>query len=471
MRRTIGIQLLCCGLFITVSICLAQDPLEKTKAIDEQIKLLDESAVAKEMRTLSERRDALYRLQQKESEKLSEESQKLQETEAWKMYVQKRTELMKQRENPRETELKAMAKAAKDLYAARHAELRSKAAGDLPGLKALGLDVLTYPCVDGSTSTQPLAVILASRALGVPYEWVYAEPRGYHIVRAPHVDGMTISGSAMMMPWGYSEESHELSLVAARVYAKPPADRPEQLRLAQMINSLLASNHGTHESYVSLIQGQTDIALVARAPSADEVQAAKEKGIVIEAKPIALDALVFIVNHKNPLDNMTLDEIRALYREALADKPRRFDESKKLFPLMRDRNSGSRELFDALVMKGEAVPDPKSARMREMYTGSMSGPYNRVTTEPNALGYSVYYYERFMAMSAYTRTISIDGVPATPETIASGKYPLTSPVYAAYRANTPPDAPAMKLFNWLVSPEGQTVIRESGYVPALNPKP
>ncbi len=471
MRRTIGIQLLCCGLFMTASICQAQDPLEKTKSIDEQIKLLDESAVAKEMRTFSERMNAVRELQEAELYKVIKESEKLQETDEWKTYRQKRNELEKRREVPRDAELKAMAKAAKDLYAARHAELRSKAAGDLPGLKALALDVLTYPCVDGSTSTQPLAVILASRALGVPYEWVYAEPRGYHIVREPRVDELEITDGSIAGGYGYTEESHELSLVAARVYAKPPADRPEQMRLARMINSLLASNHGTHESYVNLIQGQTDIALVARAPSADEVQAAKEKGIVIETKPIALDALVFIVNHKNPLDNMTLDEIRTLYREALADKPRRFDESKKLFPLMRERNSGSRELFDALVMKGEVAPDPKSARMREMYTGSMSGPYNRVTTDSNALGYSVYYYERFMAMSAYTRTISIDGVPATPETIASGKYSLTSPVYAAFRANTPPDAPAMKLFNWLISPEGQTVIRESGYVPVLNPKP
>ena len=70
-----------------------------------------------------------------------------------------------------------------------------------------------------------------------------------------------------------------------------------------------------------------------------------------------------------------------------------------------------------------------------------------------------------MALSPYTRTVAIDGVEPTATSIASGKYPFTADVYVAYRANEPADSPATKLLNWLVSPEGQAVVRESGYVP------
>lgn len=38
--------------------------------------------------------------------------------------------------------------------------------------------------------------------------------------------------------------------------------------------------------------------------------------------------------------------------------------------------------------------------------------------------------------------------------------------YAAYRAGEPAGSPAIKLVDWLVSLEGQSVVRESGYVPA-----
>jgi phosphate transport system substrate-binding protein len=99
-----------------------------------------------------------------------------------------------------------------------------------------------------------------------------------------------------------------------------------------------------------------------------------------------------------------------------------------------------------------------------MFTGSMAGPYNRVTQEQDAIGYSVYYYERYMALSPRTRAIAIDGVEATAETIASGKYPLVFPLYADYRESDPPDSPARKLLAWLQSAEGQSVVRESGYV-------
>jgi phosphate transport system substrate-binding protein len=71
-----------------------------------------------------------------------------------------------------------------------------------------------------------------------------------------------------------------------------------------------------------------------------------------------------------------------------------------------------------------------------------------------------------MALSPYTRTVAIDGVEPNDDTIASGKYPYTAEVYAAYRGNESTNSPAMKLLGWLVSPEGQAVVRESGYVPA-----
>jgi phosphate transport system substrate-binding protein len=70
-----------------------------------------------------------------------------------------------------------------------------------------------------------------------------------------------------------------------------------------------------------------------------------------------------------------------------------------------------------------------------------------------------------MALSPYTRTVAIDGVEPTADTIASSKYPFVCDVFAAYREDQAPESPAMKLLHWLLSPEGQAVVRESGYVP------
>src|SRR5690606_6342778 len=96
-----------------------------------------------------------------------------------------------------------------------------------------------------------------------------------------------------------------------------PAD-PQQHRLAVMINNLLARTSGTNGAYVNLIEGNADLILVARTPSADELALAGDKGVTIEAHPIARDALVFVVNRRNDLDDLTIEQIRTLYRSAAA---------------------------------------------------------------------------------------------------------------------------------------------------------
>jgi phosphate transport system substrate-binding protein len=56
-------------------------------------------------------------------------------------------------------------------------------------------------------------------------------------------------------------------------------------------------------------------------------------------------------------------------------------------------------------------------------------------------------------------------VEPTFESIASDAYALVAPVYAVYREGQPADSPARMLLQWLLSLEGQAVVRESGYVP------
>ena len=70
-----------------------------------------------------------------------------------------------------------------------------------------------------------------------------------------------------------------------------------------------------------------------------------------------------------------------------------------------------------------------------------------------------------MAGSPYTRTIAVDGVRPTAETIRSGAYPYVAVVVVGIRADAPADSPPRRLRDWLLSPEGQKIVAESGYVP------
>ncbi|MEI8196341.1 MAG: substrate-binding domain-containing protein [Phycisphaerae bacterium] len=456
------------------------DPMAESRRIDEAVKELWSSTPgSKAIDEINAKLGQLREREAKESRALYNQLQSLQNTDAYRAYTQKSRELEAQRQDAWKIERNTMAAAAKRLYAARHEELRTLVAA-IPNGKTLGFDVLSFPRLDGSTSTYPLNRIVAARLLNVSYEWLYPEPTGSPWHEYTHVpDGFFLPAPADRYP----AENYEFDLAAAQVVAKPNpggTPPPAQQRIAVMINSLLAANTTTHDAYVNLIEGRCDLNINARPPSASERKLAQDKGVKIVLKPIARDALVFIVHRSNPVQTLTTGQLREIYqgkfkqwREVIPDskaveqwKSRNSDEGNKaILALRRESESGSRELFDALLMQGQVIPEVEGRWARQLYSNSMSGPYNQVTESPTGLGYSVYYYEHFMALSAYTRTLAVDGVEPTAATIASGRYPLVAPVYAAYREGDPSDSPGMKLLAWLLSPEGQAIVRESGYVP------
>ena len=377
----------------------------------------------------------------------------------YREYLKKRRELAEKEDSTWEIERKAMAEAARKIYAARHNELTRLAVIATPETQRLGFDVLSYPRVDGSTSTQPLSVIIASRILGTSYEWIYPEPYG-----SPYRERLHLPDDLLLYDvydrYG-NRADIEFTMAASQAVAKPA--RPGQERLVVMINSLLAASSSTHDAYTNLVARKCDLNLTARPPSREELALASQKGVNIELRPIARDALVFIVNYRNPVKTISREQLVRIYQGNLKSWSELGGPATNVTAFWRERESGSRELFDTLVTPGKRLSDPE--RSRELFSNSMGGPFSQVNMNPHGIGYSVYYYEHFMSLSPYTRKIGIDGVEPTPETIASGKYPYVAEVYAAYRADEPKDGATMKLLNWLLSREGQAVVRESGYVP------
>ena len=216
-----------------------------------------------------------------------------------------------------------------------------------------------------------------------------------------------------------------------------------------------------------VVEGACDLNLTARPPSDDESRLARDKHVELDVVPIALDALVFLVHRDNPVKSLTLDQLQSIYRLKTTQWPDlgwKNSKESKILPLFRETNSGSRELFDSLVMSTPTDDEFKQATAN-LYVYGMGGPYNQLTQHPHGIAYSVYYYEHFMALSPETRTLAINGVEPTAETMANGKYPLRAPVYAVVRKSDLADSPGRKLLRYLTSPEGQSLLRESGYVP------
>ena len=75
----------------------------------------------------------------------------------------------------------------------------------------------------------------------------------------------------------------------------------------------ILQNRNTHGSFVSLIDGDNDIIITARGISRDEQTYANEKGVSLLSHPVAKDAFVFLVNPKNPIRNLSNEQVIKIY--------------------------------------------------------------------------------------------------------------------------------------------------------------
>ena len=291
-------------------------------------------------------------------------------------------------------------------------------------IKDLNFTIENYPRVDGSTSTHPLGVITACKILNISYNW-----------KKDWWDGT--------------------------IRTIPNASEPEKEYITENISKMVV-HHGTHDAYVNLINGTADLILVARLPSEDELNLAESLEVELKARPIALDAFVFVLNKTNPINNITIEEIQGIYTGNIINWTEVGGVEADINPYRRDENSGSEELMKTLVMK-----DLKMMDAQELILYGMMGPINRLSWDVNGIGYSVYYFEEFMAPNERIKLCGVNGIFPNYENIKSKSYPFTTEVYAVIRSEQVENSNANLLLDWLLSQEGQAVIDESGYVPIL----
>ncbi len=314
---------------------------------------LRQDPVIKQLDKIGEQRDAAEEGHRRLVAPLEAQAQPLWESQEAQIYQQATERLYAAQGVLDDLAHERLQERSTAIYTARHEELRQLAGKECPAARAMGIDVLNYPRLDGSTSTRPLATILCARIFNIPYAWVYGRSYGRFIAR----DKTLLFAAPQMMPGGFGRNPRDDELTLAELCPQARIEGDADGRLAAIINNLLVRNTGTHTAYVNLIKRQSDLALLARKPSADEVTAAKAAGVELQTTPIAWDALVFIVNQRNPVKDLSLDQVRGIYSEKIASWRELGGRDLRLVPFRRESNSGSQELLEELVFDGRPLPD------------------------------------------------------------------------------------------------------------------
>ena len=200
----------------------------------------------------------------------------------------------------------------------------------------------------------------------------------------------------------------------------------------------------TVRGYKAIVDGETDI-LFCAAPSAEQKQYAEEQGAELVYVPIGLEGFVFFVNAKNPVDNLTVEQIRKIYAGEYKNWSDVGGVNRVINPLTRLEGSGSQTAFEAFM--GDTEIGAKS-------------PFALLG---GSIGFSFRYYMDGIVENDGVKMLSLNGVYPSAENIQNRTYPIVAQFYAIYRAdNENPNIPI--LIDWILSEEGQGLIEETGYV-------
>ena len=290
---------------------------------------------------------------------------------------------------------------------------------DLRDFKNITLD--EWPLTDCSTSTSPARDLVAYKLLGVPYKWE----------------------KSFLNP----------------TYVILPSFSVTEFTYNDYLTKNLCS--GTHGAYMNLIEGKTDVIIASRDISRNEKAAAEELGVELETAPLAIDAMVFIVNPKNPVKNLTSDQVRKIYSGEITNWKEVGGVDHTITPYIRDADSGSQEKMETMVMAGlkmiEGLP--------ETIGGGMLSPYWSIEQDEYGIGYTPFYYCTAMVRDLIkVDMLSINGVAPSKKTLKDGSYPFISSIYSAIRKDENRESKAYKLFNFMFTKTGADMIDESGYI-------
>lgn len=218
----------------------------------------------------------------------------------------------------------------------------------------------------------------------------------------------------------------------------------------------------THPAFTGVVDGTTDVAFMSY-PSDEEIAYAREKGIDLNIVRATNSAFVFIVNVDNPVDGLTLEQIKDIYSGKITNWKEVGGEDAEIIPYQRPVNSGSQSGMLQLVMKETPLMDPPSMELT-VGMGDLVDAIAQYDNSRYALGYSYYYYVNTMYKRDTIKILSVDGVPATIPTIQTAEYPIMTGGYLVYRKDA--NENTIKWVEAVTSDRCAKVIEDAGYVPA-----
>lgn len=223
-------------------------------------------------------------------------------------------------------------------------------------------------------------------------------------------------------------------------------------------SSIMVTGGGSGVGLAALQNGTTDIAQSSRKMKLDEKMKLQDAGKTFKEVIIAYDALAVIINPSNKVEKLTREQLESIYTGKVTNWNEVGGEDMKIVVYSRESSSGTFEFFK------EHVLNKKNFAPSAMLMPATGAIVQSVSQTKGAIGYvGLAYLETTVKPVKVSYDKGVTFVAPTVEAAIDKTYPISRPLYYYYLNSI---ETAVKPFvDFILSAEGQKIVREIGYVP------
>jgi len=231
----------------------------------------------------------------------------------------------------------------------------------------------------------------------------------------------------------------------------PIMQRAVEAFIAKTSIPVSVSGGGSSNGIKALLDGSTDVAMASRTMKGKEIKRAESKNIKPVEYVIALDAVIPIVNPTNPINDLTSQQLKAIYEGKITNWKEVGGNDARIVVISRDTSSGTYETWHKIIMKKSRV-FPGA-----LLQASSGAVLQAVAKNKNAIAYDGIGY-----INNTVKSVTVDGIKGSATTAKDKTYPVarTLQIYTT----TSPSPAAKMLVEFILSPKGQDIIEETGFI-------
>ncbi|MFZ3148937.1 MAG: phosphate ABC transporter substrate-binding protein [Methanothrix sp.] len=259
---------------------------------------------------------------------------------------------------------------------------------------------------------------------------------------------------------GAPSEAREVTVaVSGSSTVMPMAElAAEEFNMIQDTYTVNVKSGGSGVGIVDVAEGRSDIAMSSREIQLAERQRYESPKVRFIEQTVGFDAICLVVSpdvYDSGVTALTKDEVKQIYAGDITNWEDLGGPNTEIFVIGRRAGSGTRDTFNEIIMGSREAETPAVS----YDAGESSEVKFSTQRSDNAIGYMGYSF----VMRGDTKVIALDGVAPTIGSIKSGAYPLARKLYFITLGEPSPGAKAF--IDYILSPGGQHIAIENGFIP------